>query len=166
MADIAVERGHALATDFGDKIKIGIIAGVTGAILMAMWSMGYAAAQGLGLFLPLRLIAATFFGVEALVGGAGVLLTGMMLHFVTASAWGVLFALLLPRDAGYAVSLLAGAAYGGIVVLVVMTYAILPALDQVMRERVELTWFSWVVTHLIYGVVLGLLTPFLRRRIG
>jgi hypothetical protein len=166
MADIAVaNREHAAATDAGDNIKIGIVAGITGAIVMAMWSMGYAAAQGLGFFLPMRLIAATFFGVEALVGGAGVLLAGMMLHFVTASAWGVLFALLLPRRAGYGLSLLAGLIYGAVVVLAVMTYGILPLLDPIMRERVELTMFSWIVTHVIYGVVLGLLTPFLRRRI-
>jgi hypothetical protein len=169
MADIAVTADRPAehrGVDTKENLLAGILAGITGAILMALWSMGYSAAQGLGFFLPMRLIAATLFGVEALVGDAGVLLVGMMIHLATAGVWGALFALLLPRHAGYAVSLFAGLVWGLLIVLIAMTFLILPWVDPIMRERVALTTFSWIVTHLIYGVVLGLLVPFLRLRLA
>lgn len=143
-------------------LATGVVAGLLGGMLMAAWSMSYAAVTGIGFFMPLKLIAATVHGVESLVGGPGVLLIGVLIHVVVAMGYGVLFALLLPRGASIGAGFLAGLAYGALILLF-MTYIVLPLGNEIMRERVELIPTSWIVTHLIFGATVGLLVPALRR---
>jgi hypothetical protein len=48
----------------------GLLAGIIGGMLMAMIMMMATAAGGMGLFAPLRLIAATLYGKDAMTGVA------------------------------------------------------------------------------------------------
>jgi hypothetical protein len=100
--------------------------------------------------------------VNAFLGGGGVVLLGLAIHFSVAIVWGVMFALAVPRDAGKGAAL----AYGlgaGIVVFLVMTFLVMPWANPVMRATVVRTWSPWLVEHLLYGLGLAL-TPALRRR--
>src|SRR5918995_7513933 len=100
-------------------LAAGAIAGIIGGILMAAFAMMYAELMGMGFLAPLLMIGATFYGPEALVGGGGVLLYGLVLHMITSAVWGAIFAALLPRG----ISLAAATGWGvlfGLVVAVVM----------------------------------------------
>lgn len=141
---------------------IGIGAGIVAAVAMAVWSMTIAAAEGLGFWLPVQLIAATFLGVNAIVGGVGTIVFGFILHFITASAWGVVFAALLSRTTPLPAAALIGILYG-LGVWAVMRFLVLPWLDPTMSVRVSVLWWSFLVGHLIYGFALGLLVPMFRR---
>ncbi len=154
-------RGHAGSTA-REVALAGVVSGIIGGVLMAMFAMFYMGAIGMGFWTPLRGIAATLLGVNALVAGAGALVLGVMIHMVASMGWGVLFALAIPRTARAGAAL----AYGlgaGIVILLVMTFLVMPWADPTMRARVDLMWGSWIVEHLIFGVGLAF-TPALRRR--
>ncbi len=146
-------------------IGAGIGAGIIGGIVMAAFAMMYGAAVGIGFWTPVRLIAATTNGVDALIGGGGILLWGLIIHMITAAVWGVIFAALLPRRAS------AGAGFGwgiafGIVVWAVMTFIGLPLVNSTMQARISLMQGSWFFEHLLYGVVSGALIPAFRNRVA
>jgi hypothetical protein len=143
-------------------IAAGALAGIVGGIIMAMFAMMYAAIMGMGILAPLRMIGATFYGPEALVGGAGVLLYGLMIHMITSAAWGAVFALLLPRGISPAAAAGWGAVFS-LVVLLVMTYGVLPWANPTMAARVPMMMGAFVIEHLLFGLGLGL-TPVFERR--
>ncbi len=146
-------------------IGAGTGAGIIGGIVMAAFAMMYAGAMGMGFWTPLRLIAASTNGVDALIGGGGILLWGLMIHMVTAAVWGVIFAVVLPRRTS------AGAGFGwgigfGIVVWAVMTFIGLPLVNSTMQARISLMQGSWFIEHLLYGAVTGALIPAFRHRVA
>ena len=145
----------------GDALYAGSVAGTLGGALFLIFAMGVAVLNGMDTLSPLRLIGATFVGAGALEGGAGVILYGLMLHIATAAAWGVLFAMILPKQATAGVALVAGFVYG-LLVMLVMLYVVLPITNPIMREAVDGTT-SFSIEHLIYGGALALV-PALRRR--
>ncbi len=135
----------------------GGIAGIIAGIVMAMFAMGYAGMMGMGWLTPLRLIAATLYGVDALIGGSGVLLIGLIIHMMASAAFGIIFAALLPARAS------AGAAFGGgllwgFFVWVIMTFAVISWLNPTMAARVSLISGAWFFEHLVFGAVLAI-TP-------
>lgn len=143
-------------------IAAGAVAGMIGGILMAAFAMMYAEMTGMGLLAPLHMIGATFAGPEALVGGGGVLLYGLILHMMTSAAWGALFAVLLPRGATAAAATGWGVLFA-LVALVVMYFGVLPWANPTMFTRVPMMIGAFIVEHLLFGVGLGL-TPVLERR--
>ena len=144
-------------------IGAGIGAGIIGGIVMAAYAMMHGAAVGIGFWTPMRLIAATTNGVDALIGGGGTLIWGFMIHIVTAAVWGVIFAALLPRRAGVGAGFGLGLLYG-IAVWAVMTFVALALLDPTMQARISLMQGSWFINHLIFGAVTGVLVPAFRTR--
>src|SRR5215471_21334828 len=83
----------ALAREVG---VAGALAGLAGGLAMAFYLMLYSEFWGAGFLLPLRLFAATFFGVDGLIGGTGVVLIGLLLHLGISIVLGVVYAL-FPR---------------------------------------------------------------------
>lgn len=145
----------------GEIVRAGAIAGLIGGVLMAIWSMLYAVVAGMGLWMPLKMIGATFYGVSALVGGPGVLAYGLTLHVAVSIAYGILFASIVSRYAPPGRALLAGIAYG-VAILVFMTFVVLPLFNTTMRERVPTMSASWIIDHILFGI--GVSTaPLLRR---
>jgi hypothetical protein len=159
-SDTTVVRPAHSRTHRSSAPVAGAVAGLIAGVLMAMWSMGYAAYQGLGFFLPLKLIAATFLGVNAIIGGFWVLLLGVLIHLSVSAGWGVVFGA-LARRLGVGASTALGGIYG-LAVYLLMTFLVLPWIDPVMRARVEVTMTSFLIAHLVFGIALGLLTPVLR----
>lgn len=140
----------------------GGIAGMLAGIAMAMAAMLYAAANGSGFFLPVRSIAATWYGTNALVGGVGVLIVGMLTHLSNSAFWGVIFAAFPPVRKSATTALLGGLVWG-VVVWAIMSFAVMSWLNPTMYAgtvRMEGGW--WFVLHLIYGGTL-VVTPRLVR---
>jgi hypothetical protein len=129
---------------------------------MGTFAMIHAAGQGLGALTPLRMIGATFLGVEALVAGAGPVLFGLVLHLVVSAAWGVMFASAFRRDAAPGFALFAGLLYS-VVVLVIMTFVVVPLVNPVLWARIPMISGAWLVAHMLYGVGLAALPAFRRR---
>ena len=155
--DDGVVRRHSCV------VGAGALAGLVGGVLMALWGMIAGAACGQGPFAQLKLIGATFTGVEALVGGPGFVVWGLALHLLVSAAWGVVFALIVGRDVALSVAIVAGLLFS-VGVLVVMTFVASPVLDPVLRQRIPMMHGAWIVQHALYGVGVASF-PFLRRRL-
>lgn len=141
----------------------GGITGILAGIVMAMAAMFYAAANGSGFFLPLRSIAATWYGANALVGGAGVLIAGLVTHLGTSAFGGVVFAALPSSRKSATVALLSGLVWG-VVVWAILSFAVMPWLNPTMYAGTvgrEPVW--WFVLHLIYGGMLVVTFGLVRR---
>ena len=155
--------------DFGPLAReiasSGALAGLAGGVMMVFYLMLYSDFWGAGFGLPLRLFGATFFGVDALIGGVGVMLVGLLLHLVVSAALGILYAL-IPRPTTTTFHSLLGGIGFGVAVLIVSTFLVLPAADPVLRARVALTPMAWFLSHAIYGALMGGLVMPLRRRFG
>lgn len=150
-------RGRSRA----DLLRRGIIGGLIGGMAMAMLIMIVTAARGMGFLKPLYLIAALFHQPWAMVSGVqiGPLLIGAMLHMVNAVIFGLIFVLVAEAIArgnriGSSLGVAAGMAWG-LVLLVVNQALILPLVDPAMATATNGMMAWWVVSHLMYGLVLG-----------
>jgi hypothetical protein len=146
-----------------DTILSGALAGIVGGVFFALFAMGTAIMSGADILSPFRLTGATFVGAGALEGGVGVIGYGLLIHLVTAAAWGALFAAILPGEASIGPAVVAGLIYG-LIVMLIMLHFVLPTVNPVMREAADgAAWF--VLAHLIYGGSLAIV-PMLRRQLA
>jgi hypothetical protein len=142
----------------------GMVAGLIGGFLVALWSMASAAAAGYGFLFPFNLIGATFNGPEALVGGTGVMLWGLSVHLTASVVFGILYAFMVKPDMQNTTSLLGGVIYG-MVIAGLMTYVVLPWANPVLHVRVSMMPSSWFFIHALFG--LGVASaPMLERHLG
>jgi hypothetical protein len=127
----------------------GALGGLLAGLVMIVVAMVVSAGRGAGFWLPVRSIGALFFGVNALVGGAGVLAAAFAFHLAFATLLGSGFGTVVGRvRAGSAFAL--GISYG-IAIWAAMTFGILPAIDPTMSTRVGMIPVWWFAFHLIYG---------------
>lgn len=161
VAQTTERTGIEAAGGAKEIIGAGLVAGIIGGMLMAMIMMMATAAGGMGFLAPLRLIAATFYGKDAMAGG-GPLLVGLMVHMMNSMVFGVIFAWLAGRERAPLPALMAGVAFG-VAIWAVMTFGGLPMLNPMMRERVAMMPLAWFVAHVAFGMGLGS-GPGLRRR--
>ncbi len=145
-------------------VRAGAIAGLIAGIFMALGAMGHSASAGLGFWTPMKVIAATWLGVDALVGGGGAVFLGMITHLVAASFWGAVFASLIWRRESVGAAFWEGLVFG-VAVWLIMTYIGLPIFDTTMIPRVAMSPDWWFYDHLIYGACLCL-TPAIRRALS
>ena len=142
----------------------GALSGIVAGLAMAAAAMAYAVTLGLEPFFPAKQIAAALFGVSALIGGAPVVLAGLLVRAAYSAALGILFALAISGRTHGATAFAAGVAYG-VALWAVMTLVVLPAVNPVMLGQIELIPVAWFVYHLIFGAVLAI-TPALERATG
>ncbi len=147
----------------GAITEAGVAGGVAGGIAMAAFLMGYAQfVQGGNAAAPLQTMGATFYGPDALIGGLGVVVWGALLHLTIAAALGAVFAWIVgPYPRGGA-SVGWGITYS-LVVMLAMTYLVLPWANPTMFERVPLMMGAWATAHVVYGFGLALAPGYLRR---
>jgi hypothetical protein len=139
-----------------DVVAAGAATGLLAGVFMALVAMVKSAILELGVWLPMKQIAAVFWGVEALIGGAGAAAVGALIHLAVSAAWGILFAAMVgPRTRG-GTALAFGLAYGALVWMV-MAFFVLPLVNPVMSARTELITFPFFLYHLIFGAVLALI---------
>ncbi len=151
----------AYAYSMKARAGAGIVAGMMAGVVMAIVAMFRAGSSGLGFLLPLKLIAALFWGVPALIGGVGVLITGILIHMVVSGGVGMMFGLMVGNRFNVGVALVGGVIWG-IVIWAVNLWVFLPWLNEVMLERQMVMPTQWFVLHLIYGAMLFLVPPLTR----
>jgi hypothetical protein len=146
----------------GSAIGAAAIAGLIAGLVMAAVLMAHAALTPLGVWLPVRNISAVWYGVGAYVGGAAVIVAGLLTHVVMSMAWGAVLGLFVGRQRT------AGAAAGigllyGVAVWAIMTFLVLTWTNRDMYDRVMVHPWWWLGAHLVYGLLIGMLVPPLAR---
>jgi hypothetical protein len=139
-----------------DVMSSGAISGVAGGSVMALFSMGVCALTGYGFLFPFKVVGASFVGAEALVGGGGVVLYGLLLHLAISVAGGLLFAAVARRTAATTAGAVVGGMAYGLLTVLLMTYVVLPMVNPTMHERVVLMPGTWFTHHVLYGLGLAL----------
>jgi hypothetical protein len=165
MAESDAKSGGRARRPSGERWSAGLVGGLFGGLVLGVWAAARSFGLGLGPLFPLRLAAASLLGTEALVGGAGIVVLGLLLHTLTAVLWGLLFAALVPRRTPAALAVVYGLLYGA-GVLLVMTYLVLPVVDPALRMRALLIPGSWWFGHLLFGVTLACVPALERRTVG
>lgn len=136
----------------------GLMAGLVAGIVMALVAMFRSLIVGLGFWLPMKLVGATFYGVGALIGAGSVVNVGIVTHLVVSGAAGMIFGLLFGNWLHKASGLAVGIFYG-LAIWALNTWVILPWLDTVMaqRELAGLGW--WWALHVVFGGLLLFMPP-------
>jgi hypothetical protein len=147
----------------GKAAVVGLIAGM----LMGMFTMISAAIGGNGFWAPLRGIAGMFFGRQHLGGSWDLpaVVVGAALHMALSIMLGVGYAVLLGLSSGRlsaAVQFAAGMGFG-FAVWALNTFVIGPALPGGELMTSAMPVWTWLLGHLIYGGMLGLLYAWWRR---
>ena len=150
-------------------LEAGLVAGLVGGVAMALFASIYSAAFGPGFFAPVEAIGSTVLRDAALASGPGPAIVGLAFHLLVSMFFGVVFALVTPREVEPAPALAFGL-FGGMFALVIMSLVVVPLANP--AASVKLMWGSspgavpvWVavVMHLLFGAGLAL-APGLRRR--
>lgn len=146
-------------------VTTGIIAGIIAGLVMMMYAMFYSLVQNTGFFTPGYHIASFLVGSDDMRAAvdqpwhfaAGPFLLGAMIHMMTATGWGILFALIVSNLRVGAVSTVVLGLLYGMAVLLFMSFVVLQVFPQEeMRQLPQMVgWPSWIVEHGMYGLVLG-----------
>lgn len=153
MADVS-EREHTRAAAIH-----GAMAGVLGAIVMALLMMMVTAGRGDGFWTPLQLIGGVAFGSAWQSFGAALL--GGVIHLMVGAVVGALYGVLTRHVEGMVYSTMLGIVFG-IAVFAPATYLILPVVDPVMYETMHLGVLF--MAHIVYGLVTGAAVGALRHK--
>lgn len=137
----------------------GIFCGLMGGAMMGAIAILFALSQG-DIWKPMKLVAATLLGPEALAGPGfqfGPVLAGLLIHLIMSVALGVFF-VWLGGYLGY------GAATGwGIIfslsIWVIMQFGILPVINPWLAAAPPI---PFAVAHLAFGLSLGTYPRFLK----
>lgn len=166
MATLITNRRRFTDSYRADNTAAGAVAGVAAGAVMGLCMMVLSAIGGMGFWHPIELASGMFYGVNAILGGAGPVITGLAVHLVSMGLWGALFGALLPIDQSISGKSTGwGIAYGA-ACWAVLTYGALPLTNSVMSERVALAPGWWFFSCLAYGLVLGAATPAIRKSIS
>jgi hypothetical protein len=142
----------------------GAIAGLVGGLSMALVGAIISASVGGDIWLESKQIAAVVYGSAAAQPGfaAGPVLVGTLLHLLISTALGALFGIVTRRifhlTSEFGTLLMAGLIYGMLIWLVGY-FAVLPAINPLLRETYAP---AFIVQHLVYGAVTGLVYTMLR----
>ena len=143
------------------EVAAGSVGGVCAGALV--WLVAMVASRGEGGFLlPLRLVAASLLGDAALDSGTvlGPVALGMLLAAMASVLFGLVYVSVLPQGAGTAAAMLVGLVYAA-AVWAVTWMAVGRVLAPVLHAATApLTALG---LHALYGLLLGLLVPFLRK---
>lgn len=156
VAEALPERQHA-----DHEVAVGAVAGVCGGALV--WLVAMLASRGEGGFLlPLRLVAASLLGDAALDSGAvlGPVALGMALAALASVLLGLVYASILSPRARTPAAVLVGLVYAAAVWAVAwkgMARVLAPVLHAAGDPIAVLG------LHALFGLLLGLLVPFLRK---
>jgi hypothetical protein len=140
------------------EVAVGAVAG-----LVAGGAAGIAAllASDQGSFFPLRLVAASFLGHEALdPASVGPVLLGALLGGLSSVALALVFTSILPRGLGTPAAVGSGMAFG-VAAWAVTWFVLVRLVDPVLFAAGRP--LDLLLLNLLFGAALGLLLPPLRR---
>lgn len=140
----------------------GIFSGLIGGVMMAAVAVFFALLQG-NPWRPMKLVAATILGEEALAGPGfqfGPVFAGLLIHLIMSVAWGVFFVWL----GGY-LNYGAAMAWGVIFSLsiwVIMQFGILPVINPWLAAAPPI---PFALAHIAFGLSLGAYPRFLKEAV-
>lgn len=156
-------------------VKVGVIGGMAGAMVMAMYAMVASVSDKHGFFTPLYHIASAFISPKAMMDSmaaamagheltfrAGPAVVGLIIHMMTGAMAGAMFGAAAVRlRASRGVAVVAGGAFG-LMVLVANGFVGLPLMasvfgggDAIRHMPKMVGWGTFSIEHLLYGLVLG-----------
>ena len=144
----------------------GVLIGMLGGILMALFSMlATATYLQMGFFTPLYAIAAPLIGQQSLMSSLqqgsfylapGPALLGLVVHLLWAALWGVIFVLLARRlHLTGGVAIISGLVYG-VLVMLVMIFIVVPIVGAPNLLHLLGSFSFTIANALFYGLPLGL----------
>jgi hypothetical protein len=140
------------------SVRTGAIGGALGGAAMALVANGYGLISGLGVWLPVNVIAATFLrdlqsaSIDQLAQfNLAALIIGLLMHAVLSIGLGILFVLILPTLPGTPII---WALTVGPLLWIIASVLTLPLLNPIMVRVVDVP--SFIVAHVIYGLVMGI----------
>jgi uncharacterized YccA/Bax inhibitor family protein len=143
----------------------GTIDGLIGGLAMAVVAAIISVMQGGDIWLESKQIATIVYGPAALAQEGfnfGPVLVGTLLHFAVSAALGAIFGIvtrrLLRLTSDFGTYVLAGLIYGMLVWLLAF-FVVLPLFNPALLESYAP---SFIVQHLVYGAVTGLVYTVLR----
>ncbi|MBI4308100.1 MAG: hypothetical protein HY684_04775 [Chloroflexi bacterium] len=142
---------HTQQRGAGYFVGGGVVAGLIAGMVMAIVVMMVTAFSGMGLFAGPEMIGQTLLRGQS---GAGVTVVGLMVHMMNSAIFGIIWGLIwrgIAKAGGTAV--IGGVVYG-LVIWLVMTYAVLPILSSPVPGPILPV--AWAMAHLMFGLVLGL----------
>lgn len=172
-------------TTLSRAVLIGAGAGVIASVAMAMYAMLAAYAKDTGFFTPLYHIASLLTDDAGMMTSmmtaqqdsdaftflVGPALVGAVIHLMTGAMYGVVFGLVASRlRLGTAALTGIGVAYGFLVfafsafIGLPVAAAVFDAGDPIANMAEMAGWGTFLVEHLLYGLVLGLLAAVARSR--
>ncbi len=145
-------------------LMLGALVGMVAGAMMAMYAMiASATFLGQGFFTPLYGIASPLLGPGAMMQSmkqgfyfaAGPAMLGLIIHMLWSALFGMLFALLASFLRLRGIMALMGGLVYGLVALVIMSFVVLPIVGAGTMPG-TIGWPSFVIEHVIFGMVLGL----------
>jgi hypothetical protein len=143
----------------------GAVAGLGGGIAMAIIGAMISASLGGDIWLESKQIAAVVYGPAAIARSgfvAGPVIVGTLLHLIVSAALGAIFGILTRRvlrlTSEFGTLIMAGLIYG-LLIWMIAYFLVLPFFNPTLRETYAP---AFIVQHLVYGAVTGLLYTWLR----
>lgn len=155
-----------------------VLASLLAGIAMAGLLMLVATLLRKGFLTPLYLVAAPFTGPDEaatsmaaadagdpLFYAPGAVTLGVLVHLTCSLLFGAVFASLVPRIRVAGSGVVAAGVLYALAVMLVMSFAVLPLVAEVLSGgavvadmATHLGWATWIVAHVVYGLVLGRLS--------
>jgi hypothetical protein len=143
----------------------GALAGLAGGVAMALVAALLAASMGQDIWHESKRIAAIVYGPAALAAPGfdlGPVLVGSLIHLVVSALLGALFAIITRRwlhlTSDFGTPVLAGLIYG-LMIWMVAYFVALPVLNPALLDVYAP---AFIIQHVAYGIVTGLVYMWLR----
>ena len=159
-------NSRSTASPLPDVIGLGgALAGLAGGVAMAVVAALISAWMGQDIWHESKRIAAIVLGPAALVGSGfelGPVLVGTLIHLFVSALLGAIFGIVTRRwlhlTSDFGTPVLAGLIYG-LLIWMVAYFIVLPLLNPALLEVYAP---AFIIQHVAYGVVLGLVYMWLR----
>ncbi len=149
----------------GNGVDVGLLAGLAGGLVIAVFRITMALRAGGDAWHPLEMAAAPVLGERALLPGfdLSAFVLGTILHFAIAAAWGGVFGFFFHGLATRG-TVIAGALFG-LVVWFTMMYVVLP-LAGVAALASAVPIRDAIVAHVLFGLGVGIAYAPFQERFG
>ena len=159
-------KPQSSASPLPDVIGLGgAIAGLAGGVAMAIVAALLSASMGQDIWHEPKRIAVIVYGPTALISPGfdpGPVLVGSLIHLLVAALLGAIFGIVTRRwlhlTSDFGTPVMAGLVYG-LLIWMVAYFVVLPLINPVL---LEVYTPAFIIQHVVYGVVLGLVYMWLR----
>jgi len=159
-------KPQSSASPLPDVIGLGgAIAGLAGGVAMAIVAALLSASMGQDIWHEPKRIAVIVYGPAALASSGfdpGPVLVGSLIHLLVAALLGAIFGIVTRRwlhlTSDFGTPVMAGLVYG-LLIWMVAYFVVLPLINPVL---LEVYTPAFIIQHVVYGVVLGLVYMWLR----